>query len=466
MASIYLSFLGAAGNVTGAQYLIETENSKVLIDCGMFQERDLRYRNWESFQFDPQSLDAVILTHAHLDHCGLLPRLVNSGFKGNIFATSPTCDIVAVVLLDAARLQEEDAINKKRRHKKEGRTGPFPEIPLYTVEDVGRVLPMLRPVNYDTFTPVTDDIFVTWRHAGHILGSSILEINISDTVIVFSGDLGRLDSPLLRDPWKVRYADFIVVESTYGNRLHEISDRIDEVLVDSINYAVSNGGNVVIPSFAIERAQELLYRLNKLLLLDRIPHIPVFLDSPMAIKVNEVFKKYPDLLDDEALLLIHNGKLPCDFPSLHIVRSVDESKALNYIKGTSIIIAGSGMCTGGRIKYHLARNITRSESVIVFVGYQARGTLGREILDGISPVRIHGVYYDVKARIVKIEGLSAHADRNELLEWLADCNSVKNVFVVHGEVEASTALAGLIEKSKGFACKIPIWKERVCLEEG
>lgn len=435
-----VKILGAGKNVTGSKFLIETEDKRFLVDCGLFQEREFKNRNWEKLPVNPENIDFIILTHAHLDHCGYLPKLVKDGFKGDIYCTEPTAEIVKIALLDSAKLQMEDAEKKRRRHEKEGRKGPYPEIPLYTVDDAENVFPLFRVFNYKEEISVSDKIRFSFNDAGHILGSSMIELKIRENgeekKVIFSGDIGRMKKVILEDPTIFDYADFVFMESTYGNRLHEEENVSEEKLGKIINQTVERGGNIVIPTFAIERAQELLYYLNSLLLADKIPHILVFVDSPMAINVTEVFEKYVEYFDKETQQLIKQGKSPFDFPLLKLTRTTHESKAINYIKGSSIIMAGSGMCTGGRIKHHLVTNITREESTILFVGYQAKGTLGREIVEGAKRVRILGKHYPVKARVEQINGFSAHADRDELFSWIEKIKNVKNVFLIHGEEEA------------------------------
>ncbi len=466
---VKLTFLGAAQNVTGSCYLVETDSSRVLIDCGMYQERDFKRRNWEPFLFQPASLDAVLLTHAHVDHCGLIPKLVKDGFKGRIYCTEATADIVQIVLLDSARIQREDAEHKRKRHEREGRKGPYPEVPLYTVEDVESSFTLLESAKYGNVINVSSSIDVIFHDAGHILGSSSVELIIKQgneqRSLLFSGDIGRWDTPLLCDPSVPDHAGYIVVESTYGNRDHKDNSHIDDTLEKIINETHKTKGKIIIPSFAIERTQELLYRLNGLLASDRIAHLPVFLDSPMAVRVTEVFRRHPELFDEETLALIRKGDHPCDFPGLEMCRTVDESKAINKFDGPAIVIAGSGMCTGGRIKHHLANHIDNPDNVILFVGYQAIGTLGRIILEGADEVRLYGKKRPVRARVEKINGFSAHADRNELLRWLSGLKNVPDhVFVTHGEPDSANAFAGQIGSEKGWNVSVPSYRDTADLK--
>jgi metallo-beta-lactamase family protein len=466
---IKLSFLGAAQNVTGSKYLLETDNTKLLVDCGLYQERELKGRNWSPFFIPPQSLDAVLLTHAHLDHCGLLPRLVQKDFSNSIYCTAATAEITRIMLLDAGKLQEEDAEFKKRRHKKEKRKGPYPEIPLYTQEDAEAVFPLFSPVKYGQPVEIGEGIEASFHDAGHVLGSSMVRLKIEQNgeqrTILFSGDIGRWSKPMLNDPTLFDEADYVVVESTYGDRLLELVEDTAEEFAEIINATANKGGNIIIPSFALERSQEILYYLNKFRLEGRIPHLPVFVDSPMAISITEVFGNHPQLFDGEMKKLLSQEKSPFDFPELKLTRTTEESKQLNHLTGSNIIIAGSGMCTGGRIKHHLVNNITKEEATVLFVGYQAFGTLGRYIVDGAKTARILGQYYPVRARIAQVHGFSAHADRDELIKWLSSLGKPpRRVFVTHGELKASKNLAGLVREGKGWETLVPRYRQQVLLD--
>ena len=466
---IKLSFLGAAGNVAGSRFLLEANGTRILIDCGLYQERELTGRNWEPFPVPPHTINAILLTHAHVDHCGLLPRLVRNGFRGKVYCTEATAEIAQIVILDSAHLQEEDAEFKKRRHQREKRRGPFPEIPLFTVADANASFPLFSPLKYGQVVQIGDGIKVDFHDAGHVLGSSMVRITVTQGVerrmIVFSGDVGRWDKPILNDPSLFTEVDYVLIESTYGDRLHQDTPDISDSLADIVNTTWKAGGNIIIPSFALQRSQEVLYYLDKLLIDDRIPHLMVFIDSPMAAKITEVFRRHSELFDAEMLNLIAHYRSPFDFPGLKMVQTVDESKSINHIKGTVIVIAGSGMCTGGRIKHHLVTNISRPESTILFVGYQAVGTLGRQIIDGVQRVRILGQHYDVKARIAQLGGLSSHADREGLFRWLSALNrGPRRVFVVHGEPEATESFGELIRKDKGWNVSVPGYKDEVMLD--
>jgi len=466
---ILLGFLGASRNVTGSRYLVETSNVKLLVDCGLYQERKFQHRNWEPFRVPPHELDAVLLTHAHLDHCGLLPKLVNEGFQGRVICTPATADITKIILLDSAHLQEEDAAYKKKRHIREGRQGPYPEIPLYTVADAEATFPLFSTVEYNQPASLDGGITATFHDAGHVLGSAMIKLIISQgeekRSIVFSGDIGRWDRPILEDPSVFSKTDYIVMESTYGDREHEDNREIGDELADIVTSTYEAGGHVIIPSFALQRAQEILYYLNILQMEDRIPDLKVYLDSPMAIRVTEVFKRYDELFDREMKALLRQHRSPFEFPGLTMVETVEESKALNNLNEPAMIIAGSGMCTGGRIKHHLANNISRPETTVLFTGYQAVGTLGRRILDGAKSVRIHGQQHAVRARIEQIHGFSAHADRDDLLKWLSKLTAhPKRIFITHGEVKTAEQFHAFLTAKTGFEASVPAYNSRVRLQ--
>ena len=466
---IKLNFFGAAGNVTGSCYYLEANGMRLLVDCGLYQERDLKSRNWADFPVPADSIDAVLLTHAHLDHCGRLPKLAKEGFHGTVFATSATADIANIIMLDSAHIQEEDIKHKKRRHERSGKKSPFPYEPLYTMEDAEKVNTLFSKVKYNTKVSIGEGITAEFREAGHVFGSSSIRVEVEQggetRTILFSGDVGRWDLPIMRDPFQYEHADYVLIESTYGDRVHEDVADIPGELERVINETHKAGGNVVIPSFALERTQELLYHLNNLLNEDRIPHLVAFVDSPMAIKVTEVFNKHPDLYDEETMKQVRAGGEPYNFPGLTMTRTVDQSKSINHIKGTAIIIAGSGMCTGGRIKHHLKNNISRPESTILFVGYQAHGTLGRIILDQPETVRIFGEEHEVRARIERISGFSAHADQNELFKWISSIKEPpRRIFITHGEESAAAAFRKFLTDKTGWTCVVPEYEQEVVLD--
>jgi len=465
---IKLTFLGAAQSVTGSSYLVDTGNTRVLVDCGLYQERELVTRNWASFPVPPSSLDCVLLTHAHLDHCGLLPKLVREGLRGPIYTTAATDEITEIMLLDAAHLQEEDAEFKRKRHLREKRKGPYLEVPLYTVDDAKASLPYFSSVAYNTAVPLGKDVQATFYNAGHVLGSASIKLNIKqnneERSILFSGDIGRWDKPILQDPTVFTEADYVLIESTYGDRLLESLNSAADKMAEAINDTVKAGGNIVIPSFALERSQEILYFLNKFLLQGIIPHLVVFVDSPMALSINQVFEHHTELFDEEMTRFMEQGS-PFSFRGLNLSRTASESKAINHIKGTAIIIAGSGMCTGGRIKHHLVTNITRPESTILFAGYQAAGTLGREIVNGAREVRIFGQFYPVKARVQQINGFSAHADKDELVKWLSSFRKPpRRLFITHGEPLVIRHFAAAIADNMKWNVSVPDYRDQVILE--
>ena len=429
----------------------------------------MRERNWDTFPEPPESIDAILLTHAHLDHCGWLPKLFTEGFHGKIYSTPATAEIAKIVLMDSAHIQEEDAFYKRKRHKKEGRKGPHPDVPLYTQDDAEACSKLFSPVRYKQTKQIANGVTATFHNAGHILGASMIKVEVGvngqTRTIVFSGDVGQWDVPILKDPTIFEQADYVLTESTYGDRLHPDTDNIKDLLAEVVNTTVEKGGNIVIPSFALERSQEVLYRLNELLLEKKIPQLQVFMDSPMAINVTEVFQKHSELFDEEMVEFMRNHESPFDFPNLNMTRATSESKAIQHHKGPCIIIAGSGMCTGGRVKHHLVSNISRPESTILFVGYQAVGTLGRSIIQGAEEVRVLGQRYAVKARIAQIQGFSAHADRDELLKWLTGLKTApRHVFAVHGESETVASFVGFLKEKTGWEVSAPNYLDEVTLD--
>ncbi|MHC4118055.1 MAG: MBL fold metallo-hydrolase RNA specificity domain-containing protein [Planctomycetota bacterium] len=467
--SMKLQFLGAAQNVTGSRHLLHANGAKILVDCGLYQERQFQERNWKPFTVDPRSIDAVFLTHAHLDHCGLLPKLVKDGFRGRIYCTAATAEIARIILLDSAKIQEEDARYKAKRHKKEKRKGRFPEEPLYTAADAEACFPHFSSVKYKQPVKIGNGIEVSFHDAGHVLGSSIIRVkaraNGQQRTVLFSGDIGRPSRPIVHDPALIDQADYILVESTYGDRVHEGPEDTKKLIAEVINSTKEAGGNIIVPSFALERAQELLYYINELLLAGAIPQLKVFLDSPMAARITKVFQKHRELFDEEMTEFVANGESPFKFPGLSMVGTSEQSKALNNMKGTIMVIAGSGMCTGGRVKHHLVNNIGDARNTIMFVGYQAYGTLGRRIVEGEKEVRILGQRHRVKARVARINGFSAHADRDELFKWLDALEKPpRKVFVVHGESESAQRFGDYIKQKTGWQVVVPAYQDEIVLD--
>jgi metallo-beta-lactamase family protein len=463
-----LRFLGAAQNVTGSRHLLEANGARILIDCGLYQERQFISRNWEPFPVPPESIDAVLLTHAHLDHCGFLPKLVREGFKGKIYCTGATAEIAQIILLDSAHIQQEDAEHKRQRHEKEGRKGAFPEAPLYTTEDAEACFAHFETIEYREAIGLGDGVEATFYDAGHVLGSAIIRAKVrqggEERIIIFSGDIGRPHRPIVCDPTVFDAADYVLIESTYGNRVHHGPEDTRKLIGDIINSAVRAGGNIIVPSFALERSQDVLYYVNELLLEKAIPRLRIFLDSPMASKITKVFANHAELFDAKMTELVNKHRSLFELTNLEMAGTSEESKAINNIKEPIMIIAGSGMCTGGRIKHHIVNNITRPECTIMFVGYQAVGTLGRSIVDGAKQVRILGTKHLVKAKVVKVGGFSAHADRDELLGWLSKLKvPPRGVFVVHGEAEAARAFGSYVRQSTGWKVTVPAYQNEAVL---
>jgi len=462
-------FLGATGQVTGSRHFIQADGVKLLVDCGMFQEREMLSSNWDPTPVRARDLSAVLITHAHLDHCGLLPKLVQEGFRGPIYATEASVELIDLVLRDSAHIQEEDALYKQKRHRKEGRKPTHPVKPLYTLRDVERTIPLLKGVGYDDPVKIDENVSVRFRDAGHILGSSIIDVSVNSNgesrEIIFSGDIGNKDKPLVRNPSLPIDADYIVMESTYGDRFHQEEGGIEAQLEKVIKDTLAQGGNVVIPIFAIERAQEMVYYLSRLLAANRIPPVPMFLDSPMAANVTRIFRNHRECFDLETWEMITGGNSPLQPPGLQVTRTRDQSMAINNVNTPAIIMATSGMCTAGRIKFHLKRNISRPESTILFVGYQAHGTLGRHIVEGKKNVRIHGKNLKVRAQIAQIHGFSGHADRTDLLGWLEHLRRPpRQIFLVHGERSQAESLAEEIRDRWQYNVTVPEYEQEFDVE--
>jgi metallo-beta-lactamase family protein len=466
-----LTFLGAARTVTGSCHMIETGNTRILIDCGMFQGQAKEdAMNEQPLPVKPSDIDYVLLTHAHIDHSGRVPWLYVNGFKGEVVATKACVDLCRLLLPDSGHIQEFEAEWKNRKRMRAGRK---PEKPLYTMLEAQECLKHFRSIQYDQMIQLAPGIRACYRNSGHMLGSAFVEVwireNGKETKLVFTGDMGNTDIPILKDPEMIAEADYLIMESTYGNRLHADKKSKAEKFLDIVLETLDRGGNVIIPSFAVGRTQEIIYELNKNRSqygdkLKKLMHVPVYIDSPLAINATEVYRNNLDCYDDEARWYIENGNNPLDFPNLHFTRSAEESKALNEIKGGCIIISASGMCEAGRIKHHLKHNLWREECTILFVGYQAEGTLGRRLLNGESTVHIFGEEISVNARIEMIDGYSGHADYLGLLDWMKNLTELpKRVFLVHGEEEALYALSDRIKEQFGMNPIIPSREESFVL---
>ncbi|HKP71363.1 MAG TPA: MBL fold metallo-hydrolase [Pyrinomonadaceae bacterium] len=464
-----LSFWGGVGTVTGSKYLIEGARGRVLVDCGMFQGlKELRERNWQDPPFDPASLDAVLITHAHIDHTGYLPRLVALGFKGPVYCSRGTAELLKIMLPDSARLQEEDAAYRNRHSL----SSHAPALPLYTEEDADAALKLIKPLpNTGEATEVAPGIRAGFRVAGHILGSSLVRVEIEDAggdgkgrSVLFSGDLGHYDQPIIRDPEPPPACDYMLVESTYGDRLHDPADPKSE-LARIINETKERGGVVLIPAFAIGRTQELIYIIRELEDEKRIPVLPVRVDSPMAAAATQVYSRRTEEQDEGYASVLAQHRHPLRTHSMITASSRDESKRLNEEHGTRIIISASGMMTGGRVLHHAQRFLPDERSTIVFVGYQAAGTIGRRILDGASEVSIFKHFVPVRCRVERIGGFSAHADYGEVLRWLGGMPAPpRRSFTTHGEPEAARAMAEHIRQKFGWRVDAPEYGERVELE--
>jgi metallo-beta-lactamase family protein len=448
-----LSFHGADQDVTGSCHMIECGGKRFLIDCGLFQgDRELVEENTQPFGFDPSAIDFVLLTHAHLDHCGRLPLLVNRGFRGEVVTTAASRELARLVMLDAGHLQEEEARrharHAARRGKHKNSTGP-----LYTEIDALNSLDYFgRTAAYDKTLELTPGVRATYIDAGHILGSACICLELEEKgrrqTVLFSGDLGNNDRPILRDPEPPPKVDVVVMETTYGDRLHRPLDQSVEELYAAITDTFARGGNVIIPTFALERAQEILYFLREGVEKNRLPRsMQVFLDSPMAISATAIFERHPECYDEEAAMLFREGRDPMGLPGLHFTREVQDSMAINRIGGGAVIMAGSGMCTGGRVRHHLKHNLWRRDSSIVFVGFAAIGTTARRIIDGASHVHLFGEDIPVKATIHTINGFSAHADQAELLAWHRKIGAPERTFLVHGEKETMQRFSTLLKNT-------------------
>lgn len=461
-----IQFLGGAGTVTGSCYLIDTGNDKILVDCGMFQGRkQLEELNQVSPPVNPHEISAVVLTHAHIDHSGLIPKFCKNGYKGPIYTSSTTVDLCSIMLPDSGHIQELETEWLNRKRKRKGRSL---KSPLYTEEDARKCLKQFKGIEYLELQEILPGITLRLQDAGHILGSSIIEIWIDNgerVKLVFSGDLGNPNQAIVKDPTIIGEADYVFIESTYGDRSHKKTEDPKKTLGEIIRTVQRDGGNIIIPSFAVGRTQEIIYNLTDLLQEKKIAHLPVFIDSPLAIEATKIFQKNTRVFDAESHEHINKGIDPLSFPGLQFVVTSEESQKLNRITSGSIIISASGMCEAGRIKHHLKHHLWRQKSHIVFVGYQAEGTLGRKLVDGAKRVRIFGEEIKVAAHIHNIEGFSAHADKNELLNWLSSFKTkIKEVFVVHGEEKVSLNFAEEIRNQLDLSVHVPVRMEKVTLE--
>lgn len=461
-----IQFIGGVRSVTGSSYLITTDTAKVLVDCGMFQGiNDGGKRNLRPFPFKPSEIDALLLTHSHIDHSGLIPKLVKDGFKGKIFTTRASADLCGILLLDSAHIHERDAEWETRKRMRKGRKAVAP---LYNIADAAESLSHIEGIDYDVILKVAPNIEVRFKDAGHILGSAILELWVMEkgrkVKIVFSGDLGNRGAPIVKDPTYISDADYILIESTYGNRQHKGMKETIEEFAGAIKETLRKGGNVIIPSFAVGRTQDILYILNQFSREGRLNNLNVFIDSPLATNATRVFLKHPECFDKETLELITKGQFPKGTPILKFSETLEESMSINRIRSGAIIIASSGMCEAGRVRHHLKHNLWREECSIVFVGFQAQGTLGRQIVDGAKTVKLFGEVVAVRARVYTIGGLSAHADKNGLMDWLTHFSKKpKRVFVVHGEEKTSIDFAQSVHEKFLVDTHVPKPLEEVSL---
>lgn len=444
-----ITFFGAAEGVTGAKFLIESQETKILVDCGLFQgNREIRQRNWDDFPIDASSIDAIVLTHAHIDHTGYIPRLVKQGFKGPVYCSRGTHELSIIMLQDSGYIQEEDAKNANKYHY----SRHSPALPLYTLKDAQIALSLFKPVEYGAQIPI-GSLQVKIIQSGHIIGGSFVVASDGNQSISFSGDLGRTDQLIMKSPSDLAQTDYLVLDSTYGDRLHDQSDPVKE-LGRVASKTIDQGGTLIIPAFSVGRSQMILYSLYQLQQQNIIPKVPVFLDSPMAIKVTDLYCQFKD-----------EHKLPSDkcdeiFDIATYLRTRQQSKSLNYKKGPAIIIAGSGMLDGGRVLHHVKQYISDAKNTLLFVGYQATGTKGRSLIDGAQTIKIHGTSYPVRASIERIDSFSAHADGDETIEWLRGLGSPpKKIFLTHGDIDSLHSLKKKIERGLGWTVVIPKYKD-------
>lgn len=459
--------LGAAGQVTGSCHLLEVGGVKYLVDCGLFQGgKRTEELNWEPWAFSPSEITALFLTHAHIDHSGRIPKLVKDGFRGKIYASRPTIELCKILLLDAAHIQESHAELKTRKNLRKGLP---PVKPLYTEAEAIESFTYMQPIEQNRVIALNENFKISFRTAGHILGASILEIWIREGEIeqkvVFSGDIGRSDQLIVKDPEEIFEADALFLESTYGNRNHKTLDESKKELREAILYSYGHGQKVLIPSFAVERTQEILYVLGEFFRNKLIPDMPVFLDSPLAIQATKIFTEMQEFFDEETTAIWAKGENPFIFPQLQFSQTVEDSRRINITEGPAIIIAGNGMCTAGRILHHIKHNIWREGCSLVIVGFQAEGSLGRQIIDGAKRIRVMGEDVAVRAKVFTIGGFSSHAGQKELIEWVSNFKKKDmKVYLIHGEKTASEALASLIRQQLGLWTYIPTMGETLVIE--
>jgi metallo-beta-lactamase family protein len=465
-----IKFMGAARTVSGSCYIIECAGKRFAVDCGLHQgNAEIEKRNWNLDDYDAKKLDFILITHAHIDHSGLLPALVSKGFKNPIYCTAPTRDLMEIMLLDSAHIQEMEAewANRKRM-----RTGVQPVRSLYSVVDAENTVPLLATVEYDKVFEPAPNIRIKYKNAGHILGSAFIELEYRDgdkrTRVIFSGDLGRPEQLIVEDPDEMGMADYLFLESTYGNRNHPDEKHNLDLLAEAIEYSYGNREKVVIPAFAVERSQQIIYSLFLLRKQGRLPDdMPVYLDSPLAIRATEVFRKHPEFYDEATQEFIRNGEHPLDLPNLHFTESREQSQAINEVSGPAVVISASGMANAGRIKHHLRHNLWRPGASVIFVGWQGVGTPGRKILGGAKKIRLFGEEVVVAAKIFTINGFSGHADQDDLMNWLETMRGRQvKILLVHGEAEVQQEFADLISERFGFEVHIPEYMEELELEPG